>query len=204
MLTWTAATDPTVVNYVIYSRPDTTSSWGVEAYVAATTFFDAVPAAQYYVASEDGSGDISSGTSTLTIDTNPPMSAPGELTGLGIDSGSKLSWSDSVRLANPSIFSYYRVYSEPTTGGTCAAPGAGFGLEGTTVSESFVVLGIANGTGVCYGVTTVSTLGQESALSAWVIVTPSSSGGGFDIASNPHTTVVMHRTRTGMKRSRGE
>jgi hypothetical protein len=206
LLTWVAATDPNVSSYVIYGRADSTASWGVVAYTGQTTFFDAFPQPQYYVASEDNLGDISSGTATLAVDTTPPMGAPGHLTGVALDSGAKLSWSDSVRLANASIFSYYRVYSEAATVSgpdtTCASGAPSFALEGTTVSENFVVTGIANGTPVCYGATSVETLGQESALSAWIVVTPSSSGGSFDIRAHPGTTVVVHRAR--VRRTRGK
>ena len=132
---------------------------------AGTEYFDVQPLGQYYVASEDQEGDISSGTSTISVDTVPPVPAPSGLTGTPLDSGVALTWSNSVRLANTSIFSYYRVYSEQPSGSSCPAAGSGFGLEGTSVSEDFVVTGIANGTPVCYGVTTVSMKGQESALS---------------------------------------
>src|SRR5215469_14181133 len=67
MLTWVAATDPSVTNYVVYGRADTSASWGVVAYTGETEYFDIQPAGQYYVSSEDGSGDISSGTATITI-----------------------------------------------------------------------------------------------------------------------------------------
>jgi hypothetical protein len=197
VLTWVAATDPNVTNYVIYGRSDSTASWGVVAYTGNTEYFDVTPLIQYYVASEDGEGDISSGTATVTIDTVPPMPAPGGLAGVGLDSGAALTWSDSVRVDHSSIFSNYRVYSEAASGGSCPTGGSGFGLEGTTVSENFVVTGIANATSVCYGVTTVSTLGQESALSSWIVVTPSSGGGSFDILAHPGTTVVVHHVRVG-------
>ncbi len=197
MLTWVAATDPNVTNYVVYGRADSAASWGIIAYTGETEYFDLQPAQQYYISSEDGSGDISSGTTAITVDTNPPMPPPGGLTGTGLDSGSALSWSDSVRVDHSTIFNYYRVYSEAASGATCPTAGAGFGLEGTTVSEDFVVTGIANGTAECYGVTSVSQLGQESVLSPWVLVTPSSGGGGFDITAHPNATVVMHHSRAG-------
>ena len=198
MLTWVAATDPNVNNYVVYGRADSSASWGVVAYTGETEYFDAVPALQYYVASEDASQDISSGTATVTVDTTPPMPPPGGLTGTALDSGVALTWSDSVRVDHSSIFNYYRVYSEVAANGTsCPNGGTGFGLEGTTVSEDFVVTGIPNGTAVCYGVTTVSQRGQESVLSSWVIVTPSSSGGSFDIVAHPNATVVVHHARKG-------
>lgn len=197
MLTWIAATDPNVTNYIVYGRSDSSASWGVIAYTGETEYFDASPLGQYYVASEDGEGDISSGTATVNVDTLPPIPAPTGLAGTPLDSGVALTWSDSVQLAHAAIFNYYRVYSEQATGYTCPTAGSGFGLEGTTASTDFVVTGIANGTTVCYGATSVSQLGQESALSAWVPVTPSSSGGSFDITVHPGATVVVHHARAG-------
>ncbi len=197
MLTWVAATDPNVESYFVYGRADSAASWAIVAQTAETEYFDVQPALQYYVASVDGSGDISSGTATITIDTTPPMPAPGGLSGVGLDSGTALTWNDSVRVDHSTIFNYYRVYSETASGSSCPTAGAGFGLEGTTVSENFVVTGIANDTPVCYGVTTVSQLGQESALSPWVVVTPSSTGGSFDIVAHPNATVVVHHARAG-------
>ncbi len=197
MLTWVAATDPNVEAYIIFGRTDSSASWGQVAVTPGTEYFDVQPLGQYYVASTDGQGDISSGTATVNVDTLPPMAAPSGLTGTPLDSGVALTWSNSVRLANASIFSNYRVYSEQPSGSSCPAAGSGFGLEGTTVSEDFVVTGIANGTAVCYGVTTVSMLGQESALSPWIMATPSSGGGSFDITAHPGATVVVHRARKG-------
>jgi len=219
LLTWAEAADPNVSSYVVYARDPASSSYGIVGTTGGTTFFDAFPSSQYqyYVASEDHAGNISKGTPPITVDATPLLPPPRALTGAGIDSGAKLAWSNSVRLANPSEFYYYRVYSEPATVSTssrsgglsparstvgarwvtasCAAGGSGFGLEGTTVSENFVITGIANDTPMCYGVTTVAVSGQESVLSAWVIVTPSANGGAFDIARNPGVTVVTHRTR---------
>jgi hypothetical protein len=199
MLTWVAATDPNVSFYIVYGRTNSSASWGQVAETPGTEYFDVSPLGQYYVASADESGDISSGSDTVTVDTLPPMGAPSGLAGTPLDSGVALTWSDSVRLANQSIFNYYRVYSEQPSGSpsSCPTAGAGFGLEGTTVSEDFVVTGIANGTAVCYGVTTVSQEGQESTLSPWIMVTPSSSGGSFDIVAHPGATVVVHRARKG-------
>lgn len=199
VLTWVAATDPNVTNYIVYGRADSSATWGVLAYTGQTEYFDTSPLGQYYIASEDEEGDISSGTSPVNVDTAPPIPAPTGLAGTPLDSGAALTWSDSVQNAHASIFGYYRVYSEPATGSpaSCPAAGSGFGLEGTTASVDFVVLGIANGTTVCYGVTSVSSLGQESALSSWIMVTPSSSGGSFDLRAHPGATVVVHHARVG-------
>jgi hypothetical protein len=200
LLNWVAATDPNVAGYLVYARQNSTASWVTLAITGATTYYDAETVfTQYYIASEDAEGDISSGTAVITVTYSPTIAAPDSLVGTPFDSAAKLHWSADQRLANPGIFAYYRVYSEPAVvaGGdtTCTTANPGFGLEGTTVSEDFVVTGIANGAPVCYGVTTVAQLGQESLLSAWVIVTPNGADGSFDIAMAPRATVVRHRAR---------
>jgi hypothetical protein len=205
LLNWVAASDPNVAAYIVYARQSASASWETLAITGATTYYDAeVVFTQYYIASEDGSGDVSSGTPFLSVTYTPTIAAPDGLTGTAFDSAAKLTWSADQRLANPGLFAYYRVYSEPAViaGGdtTCTTANPEFGLEGTTVSEAFVITGLANGVPECYGVTTVAQLGQESLLSPWVIVTPILSGGTFNIASAPLATVVVHRAR--MKRLR--
>ena len=200
LLTWGAASDPNVAAYLVYARQNASANWVGLAITGATTYYDGETAyTQYYIASEDAAGDISSGNAPITVVYTPTILAPDSLAGTALDSAAKLHWSADQRLANPAIFAYYRVYSELATvaGGdtTCTAAAPSFGLEGTTVSEDFVVTGLANGTPWCYGVTTVAQLGQESLLSPWVIVDPTLSGGSFDIASAPRATVVRHQMR---------
>lgn len=198
LLSWVPSKDPNVTNYIVYARAADTGQYGTVGTTVSNTFHDAGrPARQYYVASQDQVGNISSGTSPVTIDTTPPLSPPDQVTGVGIDSGAKLRWSASARLQNPSLFSYYRVYSETATGSgstlSCPNVGSDFALEGSSVSEAFVVTGLANGTTWCYGVTAVSLDGHESFLSQWAQVTPSASGGRFDVVAVPGVTMVVHK-----------
>jgi hypothetical protein len=200
LLNWVAATDPNVAAYIVYARQNSTAQWETLAITGATTYYDAETVfTQYYIASEDGQGDVSSGTPPISVTYTPTIAPPDGLTGTAFDSAAQLHWSADQRLANPTIFAYYRVYSEPAVvaGGdtTCTAANPGFGLEGTTVSEDFVVTGLPNGVPWCYGVTSVAQLGQESLLSPWVIVTPTLSGGSFNIATAPRAMVVLHRAR---------
>ncbi len=204
LLRWGAATDPNVASYVVYAAI-VGGGWNPVAYVGGTSYFDpGTPANQYYVASSDANGDISSGTSPITVVTTPILAAPDGLAEDSLNGGVALTWSNNVRLGNPGQFSYYRVYSEPAvvSGGTanCPAGAAGFGPEGSTVSEGYVVEGLTNGTAECFGVTTVAKLGQESALSPWVVATPAASGGSFDLTSSPRMTVGIHRAPESARR----
>ncbi len=200
MLAWAPAPDQNVTGYVIYGRASASGAWNTLASTGATVYFDpGTPLAEYYVASEDQVGDVSSGTPAVAVDTASPFGPPDSLAAIGINTGVKLHWSADARLSNPGLFAYYRVFSEPASGsgGSAACPNgaAGFALEGTTVSEDFVVAGLTNGSTWCYGVSTVSVLGQESLLTPWIIVSPNAGGGNFDITTDPRATVVMHRAR---------
>jgi hypothetical protein len=199
LLTWGAATDPNVTSYVVYAAV-VGGGWNPIAYTAETEYFDqGTPANQYYVASQDNDGDISTGTSPITVVTTQILPPPNGLAEDSLNGGVALTWSADARLSNPSQFAYYRVYSEPAigSGGTanCPAGEAGFGLEGSTVSEGYVVEGLTNGSTWCFGVTTVAILGQESALSNWVVATPAASGGSFAATTLRPMTVGVHRPR---------
>lgn len=199
LLSWKAATDPNVTNYAVYAAV-VGGGWNPVAYTGELSYFaPGTPANQYYVASMDANGDVSSGTSPITVSTAQVLPPPSTVTATAIDSGVNVTWSADARLANPSQFSYYRVYSEAAvvsgSDTTCPSGAASFGLEGSTVSEGYVVTGLANGTPWCFGVTTVAKLGQESSLSTWAIGTPSSTGGSFDIRAHPGEVVAAHRVR---------
>jgi hypothetical protein len=136
----------------------------------------------------------------VTIDTQSPLGVPGGLATEALNAAVALHWSASARLADQTDFAYYRVFSEPavSSGGTpsCPTGGTGFDLEGTSTSEGFVVTGLTNGDAVCFGVSAMSTRGQESTLSAMVAATPSASGGSFEVIAQSGTTAVKYRTST--------
>jgi hypothetical protein len=206
LLTWVAATDPNVTNYAVYAAA-VGGGWNTLAYTSTTDYFDpGTPATQYYVASEDANGDLSTGTTPITVTATQVLPPPDNVTADSINSGVELTWSPDARLSNPADFAYYRIYSEPAVvaEGTTSCPSgaAGFGLEGTSVSEGYVVTGLTNGTPWCFGVTTVAVLGQESVLSTWAIGTPSASGPTFDITKAGNITVGVHRSRQVVTRAR--
>jgi hypothetical protein len=203
LLKWVAASDPNVTNYVVYAAI-VGGGWNPVAYTGQTSYFvPGTPANQYYIASMDANQDVSSGTSPITVNTQQVLPPPDGLTSVPIDSGVKLTWSPDARLSNPAQFAYYRVYSEPAvvSGGTanCPAGSSGFGLEGSTVSEGYVVTGLANGSTWCFGVTTVATLGQESVLSPWITTSPSADSASFDVTAS-RITVGVHRAQTRPKK----
>jgi hypothetical protein len=201
LLSWAPSTDPNVTNYVVLaSTIDSTADFGVLGSTLSTSFHQAgTPLPFFFVASEDQFGDISSGTPVITIDTAPPLPPPNTITATGFDSASEVTWSPNARLQNPSLFAYYRVYSEPAvvsgSTGTCETPGPGFAVEGSTVSEDFVVTGLANGTMWCYAVTTVTQDGHESVLSSWATDTPTLGAGPFAVSMAPRATIILHNPK---------
>jgi hypothetical protein len=199
LLSWAPATDPNVTNYVVFAATiDSSADFGELGSTISTSFHQAgAPLPFYLVASQDQFGDISSGTPVIAVDTAPPLPPPSTVTATGFDSASEVTWSANARLENPALFSNYRVYSEPaaTSGTECATPGPGFAVEGTTVSEDFVVTGLANGTTWCYAVTTVTQDGHESVLSAWATDTPTLAAGPFAVSMSPRATIIRHNPK---------
>jgi hypothetical protein len=201
LLSWAQATDPNVTNYIVLaSTVDSQADFGELGTTLSTSFHQAgIPFPFYYVASEDQFGDISSGTPIISVDTAPELAPPSTITATGFDSASEVSWSADARLAHPNEFAYYRVYSEPAQvsgmTNTCATPGPGFAVEGSTVSEQFVVTGLANGTTWCYAITSVAQNGSESVLSAWTTDTPNAGAGPFAVSMAPQATIVRHNPK---------
>lgn len=128
LLSWVGTSDPNVTNYVAFARNADSGQFGELGTTVSNSFHTAgTPLLQYYVASQDQFGDVSSGTPTITIDTAPPLPPPDSLCAYGIDSGVKLNWAANARAAGPALFAYYRVYSEMAqgTGASASCPNVG-------------------------------------------------------------------------------
>jgi hypothetical protein len=163
LLTWTDPGDPDIEVFAIYSRGSSGAAWSRRAATTSTTFHDAgIPHLQYYVVSEDGAGNQSPASNSITIDERNRLPAPSTLVSVSLDRAVQLSWSPNGRNADPSMFDYYRVYSTPydLDGNVCAS--TLWVLEGTTVSEDFLATGLANGAPRCFAASTVSRDGHES------------------------------------------
>lgn len=172
ILRWIEPSDSRITSYVIYSRGSTGASWSRRAETTSSTFHDSgIPHLQYFVASQDASGNESDGSNVVTVDERNRLSAPGELRGISLDRAIQLSWNDDSRLEDPTLFDYYRVYSTTaSSGGACNADN--WVLEGTTVSEDFLATGLVNGASRCFTVSTVSVDGHESLWSSAWLDTP--------------------------------
>lgn len=93
-----------------------------------------------------------------------PLQAPTTLQSISLNRAVHLTWSDNPFQANPNRFAWYRVYSTgyDLDAGTCDATWV---REGTSVAPEFLVSALQNGVPRCFGVTTISVEGYESAWS---------------------------------------
>jgi hypothetical protein len=100
------------------------------------------------------------------------LEAPNALVSVSLNTAIQLSWDPNARLANPSRFEHYNVFSTSYDLDRGVCDDAGWALEGTSVSEDFLVSGLTNGVPLCFAVSSVSTSGNESAVSAYRNDTP--------------------------------
>lgn len=175
LLTWAEPNDSRVTNYVVYSRASSSASWSRRAETTSSSFHDVgIPDLQYEVTSEDRAGAESGPSNTITVDERNQMAAPAALSAITLSRAVQLQWSASARLAEPSLFAYYRVYSAvyDQVNHRCPTSLYDWMLEGTTVSEDFLSTGLTNGVSICFAVTTVSYDGHESLWSDVWMDTP--------------------------------
>ena len=101
--------------------------------------------------------------------TRPPggttLETPQNLVSVSLNTAIQLSWDPNARVDRPSAFEHYNIYSTSYDLDRGVCNGQGWGLEGTSVSEDFVVSGLQNGVSLCFAVSAVSTSGDESVVS---------------------------------------
>jgi len=196
LLSWTDANDSRISDYAVFARDSSSQQWSEIGATTSNTFHDAgTPSPQYMVWGEDGAGDHSPGVA-IAVSTAAPLPPPDTITPAAFNGAGELRWTDTpLASPNASQFSYYRVYSDSATvsGGTTTCSGnlSDLAVEGSTVSDVFVVTGLTNGDTRCYSVSTVAVGGQESSLGPFTVITPSASDPTFDIAAAPNATVVV-------------
>ncbi|MEP7065476.1 MAG: hypothetical protein ABI889_05540 [Gemmatimonadota bacterium] len=100
------------------------------------------------------------------------LETPETLVSVSLNTAVQLSWNPNSRLANPNDFSHYNIYSTSYDLDRSTCDDAGWGLEGTSVSEDFLVSGLTNGVPLCFAVSAVNTSGDESPVSAYRNDTP--------------------------------
>ena len=163
LLTWSDPGDPAIEVFAIYSRGSTSGEWSRRAATTSTTFHDAgFPHLQYYVVAEDGAGNQSRPSNSITVDERNRLPTPATLVTVSLDRAVQMSWSANAREFDPSMFDYYRVYSTVYDLDANVCDGDLWVLEGTTVSEDFLATGLTNGAPRCFAASTVSRDGHES------------------------------------------
>lgn len=175
-LRWDPVNDPNIADYAVFSRASTSDQWSLRAQTTSPSFEDlGQPDLQYYVASEAADGSLSAPSNVVTVDNTNKLPPPEDLSAIALDGAVELSWSPNARLANPSAFSYYRVYSTVfhAAQNLCDTQWV---LEGTTVSEDFIASGLPNGQPRCFDVSAISVDGHESDWPTPIAIAPSASG----------------------------
>jgi hypothetical protein len=145
-LSWAPVTDPNVTNYAVYSSPTLGGTFNLRA-------------------------QTTSASNTITVDNTELLPSPAGLFAIALNQAVQLSWSSNARTANPSAFSYYRLYSTAydLDNNLCDTTWV---LEGTTVSEDFIASGLPNGQPRCFDVSAISADGHESTWPTPVASTP--------------------------------
>ncbi len=97
------------------------------------------------------------------IDTTP-LPAPASLASISLNRAIHLQWADNAAQSDPSRFERYQVYSAgyDLDQGVCRSDWV---IEGTTVSDEFLVTLLTNGVPHCFAVSAISVEGVESAWS---------------------------------------
>lgn len=98
--------------------------------------------------------------------------APNALTSISLNGAIQLSWDANSRLDRPDLFEHYNVYSTSYDIDRNVCDDAHWALEGTSVSEDFLVSGLTNGVSLCFDVSAVSVNGRESDWAAPRFDTP--------------------------------
>lgn len=94
------------------------------------------------------------------------LATPNNLTSVSLNTAIQLSWDPNARLDRPDAFEHYNIYSTSYDLDRGVCDNQGWALEGTSVSEDFLVSGLTNGFSLCFAVSAVSTSGNESAVTA--------------------------------------
>jgi hypothetical protein len=100
------------------------------------------------------------------------LETPNNLTSVSLSTAIQLSWDPNARLDRPDAFEHYNVYSTSYDLDRGVCDNQGWALEGTSVSEDFLVSGLTNGVSLCFAVSAVSTSGNESTVTASRYDTP--------------------------------
>ena len=171
LLSWEVPTSGRASSFNVYGRETNTSAWQLRATTTSPTFHDAgLPEAQYYVATRDANGTEIASSNTVIVDLQARLPAPTGLGSISLNGAIQLFWSPNAVNAS-STFDHSLVYSAGYDA-TRAVCNADWVLEGSTVSDGFLVGNLTNGVSQCYVVSAVTADGHESVWSTSKLDTP--------------------------------
>lgn len=170
LLTWDAPTSRHTTTFAVYGREGTAGSWYLVGITTSTSFHDAGdPQSQYYVSARD-EDDYEFGRSRIvTITAADRLPAPTGLAATAVLNGVQLRWNANARTYGGSTFGSYRVYSARYSSSTQTCLRDDWTLEGTTISEQFLVAGLNAGVYRCFAVSAVTRDGVESSWSEAIL-----------------------------------
>ena len=87
-------------------------------------------------------------TTTTPVGTTQPLPAPNDLRSISLNEAIFLEWTDNAALSDPGRFAWYRVYSASYDLGQGLC-GTDWVIEGTTISNEFLVALLTNGVPRC-------------------------------------------------------
>jgi hypothetical protein len=172
LLTWDLPRSGRANSFNVYARNSSAAQWDLRATTTSPTFHDSgIPEAQYYVSTRDGDGNEIAQSAVLTIVLGPTLPAPLGLTSISLNAAVHLAWQSNAVDAAHGTFDHYRVYSTDYDGsrGVCTT---NWVVEGTTVSDGFLVGNLTNGVSRCFTVSAISRDGHESQWAASRLDTP--------------------------------
>jgi hypothetical protein len=171
LLSWDIPSSGRANSFNVYGRLGA-GAWQLRATTTSPTFHDqGVPESQYYIATRSANGDELAHSNTVTVDLQARLPAPQALTSISLNAAIQLFWSPNAVNTSRTTFDHYRVYSTSYDGsrGVCTA---NWVLEGSTVSDGFLVGNLANGVSECFAVSAVTHDGHESVWSEARLDTP--------------------------------
>lgn len=174
LLSWDVPSSGRANSFNVYARSN--GGWVLRATTTSPTFHDAgVPESQYYVATRDAQGTEIANSNVVTIDLQSRLPAPQGIGSISLNRAVQLYWAPNAVDASRATFDHYLVYSSSYDGfrGVCTSSWV---LEGSTVSDGFLVGNLTNGVSRCFVVSAVTHDGHESQWSEARLDTPRPDG----------------------------
>ncbi len=171
LLRWDGVSLTNLSAYRVYSRPNTSTAFGLRGETTSLSFHDGGrPELEYFVVAVDLDGIESPSSNTVVVDERLRLDAPDWIATTTLSGAIHVAWADNAFTAAPTGFKQYRIYSASYSldDPVCRS----WALEGTTIAPEFLVSSLPNGFPRCFGVSAESIEGWESLWSPLRADTP--------------------------------